>query len=269
MKLKLAVVLLAIASIVLVGGLWYRHTVALESDEKNVATINQLSNEWKETSVKLDDQRKVNLTLEGELAARARELELISNNLASTSADLARTQTEAKAAMQAAEAEVKARDEKINQLEGERDDLTKRMTELNGSIDKLETQIADTERKLKASEGDREFLMNELKRLRAEKADLERRFQDLAVLREQVRKLRDELSISRRLEWIRRGIYGEIGKGAELLQRGFVVRAPVTNGVSPKGAQQFNLDVELRREGDATVKTNAPPGANPTATPPK
>jgi len=62
---------------------------------------------------------------------------------------------------------------------------------------------ADTERKLAASEGDREFLLAELKRLQAEKVDLERQFNDLALLRDQIRKLKDELSIASRLEWIR------------------------------------------------------------------
>ena len=100
--------------------------------------------------------------------------------------------------------------------------------------------------------------MNQLKRLQAEKAELERKFQDLAILREQVRRLRDELSIARRLEWIRRGLYGEIGKGAELLQRGFVAKASEsTNAPAGKGGQ-YNLDVELSRDGTVKVNTNAP-----------
>ncbi len=261
MKAKSAAILLAIVCIVLGGALWYRHTVSQEAEEKHLATIDQLSNEWKQTTTKLDDQRAVNLTLERDLANRAEEVRSFSNNLATTSANLAKTRADAKAAMEAAEAAMKERDDKIKGLEEERDDLTKRMTDLNSSIGKLENQIADTERKLRTSEGDREYLMKELKRLQAEKAELERRFQDLAILREQVRKLRDELSITRRLEWIRRGIYGDIGKGAEMLQRGFAVRAPVTN--PPAG--QYNLDVELGRDGAVKVSTNAPATAKTNA----
>ena len=102
-----------------------------------------------------------------------------------------------------------------------------------------------------ASEGDREFLLKELKRLQAEKMELERQFNSLAILREQVKKLKEELSISRRLEWIRRGLYGE-QKGGQRLQAGLPVAAPKTN---------YALDVEIRRDGDAKVV--APAGTAP------
>src|SRR5439155_1655978 len=123
------------------------------------------------------------------------------------------------------------------------------MTDLTTSIGTLETQITDTQRKLEASEGDREFLLKELKRLQAEKSDLERQFNDLALLRDQVKRLRDELSVSRRLEWIRRGLYGSL-KGGELLKK----------GVASSGASRtnYNLDVEIRRQGAPTILTNSP-----------
>jgi chromosome segregation ATPase len=116
------------------------------------------------------------------------------------------------------------------------------MTDLNTAIDELERQIAETERKLTASEGDREFLLAELKRLQTEKADLERQFSDLALLRDQIRKLKDELSIARRLEWIRRGLYGSEHKGAEKLQPGFA---------TPPG--DADLEVEIRQDGESKV----------------
>jgi hypothetical protein len=68
------------------------------------------------------------------------------------------------------------------------------------------------------------------------------------MLREQVRKMKDELSISRRLDWIRRGLYGSL-KGAERLQRGFSQPA-ATN-------QNFDLNVELKESGDVEVVPNA------------
>src|SRR5437868_6465012 len=83
--------------------------------------------------------------------------------------------------------EIAKRDSKIKELEGQNDEMTKKLTELNGSIGSLEKQIADTEKRLAASEGDRAFLLKELKRLQIEKAELERQFNDLVVLRDQVR----------------------------------------------------------------------------------
>src|SRR5262249_43185537 len=144
------------------------------------------------------------------------------------SATLVKTEDQAKTAAQQAKEEIAKRDAKINDLEGRNDDLTKQMNDLNTSINNLEAQITVTQKKLADSEGDRELLLKELKRLQAEKAELERKFNDLAVLRDQVRKLRDELSIARRLEWIRRGLYGS-ERGAEKLQKGLAAAGPQTN----------------------------------------
>jgi hypothetical protein len=97
------------------------------------------------------------------------------------------------------------------------------------------------------------LLLRELKRLQAEKAELERQFNDLVLVREQFRKLKEELSIARRLDWIRRGLYGATErKGAELLQRGMVAPPVRTN---------YNLDVEIKKDGGA--KINAAPNAPP------
>ena len=248
MNSKIVAILLVLLCLLLGAGLIYRHNTAKKDRKDDVAKIYHYSNEWVETSKKLDEQKLVNLSLERDFATQAEELKTYSNNLATVSADFVKTQADAKTAAEAAKEEVRRRDGRISELEGERDGMTKKMTDLTGSISSLETLIADTQRKLEASEGDREFLLKELKRLQAEKTDLERQFNDLAQLREQVRRLRDELSVSRRLEWIRRGIYGSL-KGGEMLRQGLASTAARTN---------YNLDVEIRREGGATVLTNAP-----------
>jgi beta-lactamase regulating signal transducer with metallopeptidase domain len=89
------------------------------------------------------------------------------------------------------------------QLEASNDDYSKRTTELNGSITNLQSQIAATETQINESEGDREFLLTELKRLQAEKASLEKQVKNLAFLGEQLRKVRDDPAIARRLESLR------------------------------------------------------------------
>ena len=239
-----------------------RHNEAVKVEKKQVATILDISNKLDQTSKNLDEQVQVNSTLQGNLEQRKRDLLDTSNSLVKVTADLARTRNEAQAAAEAAKAELAQRDQRINELETQRSDLTKKMDDLTLNIDKLGLQIADTEKKLTASEGDREFLLKELKRMQAEKAELERQFNDLSVLRAQVAKLKDELSISRRLEWIRMGIYGaQERKGAEILMTG-VNNAPA----KPK----FDLNVELKQDGGATVvptQTNAGPAT--TQPPPK
>jgi DNA repair exonuclease SbcCD ATPase subunit len=248
MNSKLVAIVLTILCLLLAAGLIYRHNDANREKKKDVATIVHFSNQVVEVSGKLEEQKMVNLSLERDFATQAEELKTYSNNLASVSANFAKVQADAKTAAETAKEEVRRRDTRITELEGERESMTRKMNDLTNSISTLENQIADTQKKLDASEGDREFLLKELKRLQAEKSSLERQFNDLAVLRDQVRKLRDELSVSRRLDWIRRGLYGSL-KGSELLRRSMAANAGRTN---------YNLDVEIRRDGGVTVLTNTP-----------
>ena len=214
-----------------------------------MATIVSYSNQVVDVTKKLDEQKLVNLSLERDFTTQGEELKTYSNKLVSVSADFARTQVEAKSAADKAKEELHRRETRISELENERDGMSRKMGDLTNSISGLENQIADTQRKLEASEGDREFLLKELKRLQAEKSDPERQFNDLAMLRDQVKRLRDELSISRRLDWIRRGLYGSL-KGGELLRKGMASASTTKTN--------FNLDVEIRRDGGATILTNSP-----------
>jgi len=243
-------------------GLIVLNNKSKEEKQINVAHITRLSNEVVQVQEKLQDQQQVNLSLEDNLALLKKEIADVTgklgateNQLAATKATLAQTEAEAKAAAEAAAAEIAKRDARINELEGQKDDLTRRMVELNVNLESLEKQIAETEKKLAASEGDREFLLKELKRLQAEKAELEKQFNDLAVLRAQVAKLKEELSIARRLEWIRQGIYGTPTRGgAERLIRPPV---PVVSAVKTN-----ELNVELRQDGTTTIKAPATTPAN-------
>ena len=260
MKGKTGIVVLVILCIGLGAGLLIRHANAVDEQRKAEAKIKQLSDDVVHTEDQLNEQKKVNDTLEKTLETKTAESQSLSNRLESVTATLTRTEQDAKAAAEQAKDEIAKRDAKIADLEGKNDDLTKQMADLNTSITGLESQIDDTKKKLAASEGDREYLLKELKRLQAEKAELERKFNDLAVLRDQVRKLRDELSIARRLEWIRRGLYGS-EKGAEKLQKGLASAGTQTN---------YDLNVEIKQSGGAKIVpagTNTPP-ANPPSTAP-
>jgi chromosome segregation ATPase len=171
------------------------------------------------------------------LSVRTEELSSASNNLNKLNAELARTQKEMQAAAEAARADIERRDAQIAQLTTETNAMTQKMDDLNASIGKLGKQISDTERKLQV-----------------EKAELERQFNDLAALRTQVAKLKEELSIARRLEWIRLGIYGASEKkGAEKLMAG---------STGPAKTNNFNLNVELKQDGGAQIvnpPANTPP----------
>jgi septal ring factor EnvC (AmiA/AmiB activator) len=254
--MKALIALLIVICLALAGGLFYRHSQATKAADESSQKIVAFSNTVQTAQEKLVEQEKVNQVLETNLVTRTGQLLETSNTLVTVNATLAKVKEEAQAAAQTAAADIAKRDARINELETQRDDLTKRMTDLNGQISGLEGDIADTQRKLAASEGDREFLLKELRRLQQEKNELERQFNDLAMLREQVRKMRDELAVTRRLDWIRRGLWGSL-KGAERLQKGVT---PVTN-TAAKG--NFDLNVEVKQSGEAVVR---PPGTNAPAT---
>jgi len=246
-KAKVPIIILGLACI---GLLLIQHQRgverrrALELQRQSVEHIFNLSNSLAHASDQLVEQQRTNLVLETNLTVRTEELRRASDELVAVRQTLQQVQTAAKAAderAQEAQEELAKREEKITGLETEKDDLTRRMVELNSSITELETKIADTEQKLAKSEGEREFLLAELKRLEGEKLALERRFDDLAALRAQMRKVRDEVAVSKRLDWIRRGISGIDMKGAEKLQKGFFV--PVASTTI------YSLDVDLTRQG--------------------
>lgn len=220
-------------------------------------TIGSYSNKWVSSESLFMEQKSVNAKLSTNLTEREVELLTVSNKWIAESAKLAKTEAEAKAAAEKAKAEIEQRNVKITELEGQKDELTKNMEGLNVKIGGLSNLIKETERKLATSEGDRELLQKELKRLLAEKAELERKFQDLAVLRDQVRKLKEELNIANRLDFIRRGLYGFDKKGAQTLNEG--IRTPGGKITNAAGAQ---ISAEIGTDGSAKVSatTNAPAG---------
>ena len=94
----------------------------------------------------------------------------------------------------------------------------------------------------------------------AEKAELERQFNDLAVLRAQVSKLKQELSIARRLEWIRRGLFASSEqKGAQKLMQG----ASAPAGPPAVARPAYDLNVEVGADG--SVKVIPPLNSRPEA----
>jgi chromosome segregation ATPase len=253
MKSKVALLLLVLVALALGAALLYIQSQAEEQKKADTRTIHTLTNQLDEARGRLTEQQRVNSVLETNLYARIAEVNQFSNLVLVVSNALQRTQAEAKAAAEANAAELAKRDEKIAQLETERENLDKKLIALNADIAALNTKISDTERKLAASEGDREFLLKELGRLQSEKSDLERQFNDIAVMRQQVSKLQEELAIARRLDWIRKGLSTDVPKGGMLLQQGLT---PTTSARS-----NASLEVEITTKGG--VKVTAPTNSAP------
>ena len=218
MKQAAGYIILIALVVALVVTLFVRQKGAEVRHKQDGATILSFSNSLKEISVKLDDARGVISNLEQDIAARTTTLQVMTNDLARTVGGLEQAKADFEAARKANEAELAKRDARIADLEAQNLNLDRRATALTNAIAELNTQISETRRKLTISAGDKTFLEGELKRLMSEKADLEKKFNDLEALRNQVSKLKDEMAVSRRLEWVRKGVFSNSDrKGAEML----------------------------------------------------
>jgi chromosome segregation ATPase len=251
MKNVIGVVILAVLCIGLGVMLFSTKKRAEVEKQKDVETILNHSNQWVKTSLDLDEQQQVNQLLTNDLTAARAEFSKLTNKYTEVVSTLGQTEASLKASQNA----VAERDAKISALENQNRELDEKAIDLSAALTNLTTMIVETQRKLDASEGDKAFLEGELKRLLAEKAELERQFNDLAILRAQVSKLKEELSIARRLDWIRRGLLGaDEQKGATRLM----------NHKSPTPttpASQYDLNVEIESDGSIKVispLTNAP-----------
>ena len=231
--------------------------------EKN----NTLSNSVVQISEQLEEQKQTNANLEKDREERQKAFQALTNNytrvlvnLAQVSNNLVKTEL----ALKTSQEETAKRDAKIADLEAQNQMLDKQAVDLSTAITNLTVQIEETKRKLAASEGEKGFLEKELKRLMAEKAELERQFNDLKVLRAQVSKLKEELSIARRLEWIRQGLFASSDqRGAQKLMQG-----PAASQVKPP-KPSYDLNVEVNADGTVRVipaLTNRPAATN---SPPK
>jgi chromosome segregation ATPase len=256
MKTKVFLIFLVLIAVGLCIGLVSIKQTAESEHKKDVDTILYQSNQWTETSAKLEEQKQVNLTLEKDVATRKDENTKLSNDLSQATESLTKTEAELKAQKD----ETAKRDAKITELQSQNEALDKQTLDLKGSLTNLETQISDTQKKLAASEGDKTFLTKELNRLMAEKSELERQFNDLTVLKAQVKKIKTEMTAARRLQWIRDGVFANDNeKGAQRLMQG--ANAPRNTVKTSPATNAADLSVEVNSDG--SVKVISPVNAAP------
>ncbi|MGO8700711.1 MAG: hypothetical protein ACLQVY_23730 [Limisphaerales bacterium] len=263
-KDKAPIIVLIIVAVGLAIGLIVVNNKASQEKKDADNSIRSLSNTVVSTKATLAEYQSVNQTLETNLAMTKAEasnkLSLSEANLHTTEAELEKARAEAKAQAEADAAAVAQRDKKIADLQSQNVDLDKKAADLRATIANLDTQIAETKKKLAESQGDRTLLLAELKRLQAQQAELEKKFHDLAALRLEIRKLKEEATLARQLDWMRRGVYASFNEkgGERLMKHGAeAVPPPATNA---------QLNVELHQSGGIKITpvapTNSPPATN-------
>jgi chromosome segregation ATPase len=245
MKIKVVVVILALVAVGLAIGLIKTNQDAASQEQKDQKEMASLSNGWSQANANLESERQVTMQLRTDVTNRDTHIEQLSNDLSQATDTLSQKEAALKKAME----DAAKRDAQISDLESTNQALDKQALDLKGSINNLESQIADTQKKLDASEGDKAYLLKELDRLKAEKADLEQKFNDLAILRDQVKKLKEQLDVSRRLEWIREGIFAQQDqKGGQRL-----MQSTLAGNNKPATTNAYDLNVEVKSDGSVQV----------------
>ncbi len=264
MNNRVGIVVLALVCLGLGTWLVVVKKQATDQQQEDTKQIDTLSNRLDVAQTSLGAEKQLNVTLYQELDDKKKIYEKSMLDLTNSYTQISSNLVAEDAALKATQEEVTRRDAKIADLEAQNLPLDKKASELTAAISDLNQQIADKEKKLAASEGDRAFLQKELTHLLADKAELERQFNDLTVLRAQVAKVKEELNIARRLDWIRRGLYANADqKGAQKLMQGGL-SSPQTTAAKPN----YDLNVEVGSDGSVRVippLTNAPATARPPA----
>lgn len=260
MNTKIGIAILAVACFGFAIALVVIKHQADTQQATDASTILDFSNQIVKANVSIEDLNQANLNLSSDLATN-REMSLaLSNQLVQTVGTLATTT----ASLQDAEQQVTNLNVRITDLESQNQALDQRANTLSNTIAALNTQISLTQAQLASSETNNAFLSSELKRQIAQRAELEHKFNDLAEVRTQVRKLRDDLLVARRLAWIQAGIdpTKPLKGGQLLMQRS----TPSTKTATAAGTPAYNLNVEVGSDGSVHVispATNAPAATNP------
>jgi len=231
------------------------------ADQKSQAIASGIAASNQIVSVKsqVAELQAVNQTLETNLTATradfSSKLTISDANLRTAEANLEKAAAAAKAQADSNALVLVQRDEKISELESENLALDKEAASLRVSITNVQSRIAATQEKLDKAQGDRTFLLKELKTLQDEEGQMEKKFNDITAVREQLRKLKTEAAIARRLDWMRRGMDASfIQKGSELLMQ----HSPPAAGAANSGT-----DVEVRQSGGVKIQTPVPTNAPP------
>jgi chromosome segregation ATPase len=247
MKTKIIIVVLAVVCIGLAIALVATKTQNDEQHAKDVSSISDFSNQLVTVTKQAVDLSQVNLMLTNDLSLSRQQTAELSNSLLNASTTLASTKSELATEQDQVVTltnQVSNLNDRIADLETQNQVLDQRANDLTNTIAQLNAQIEDTQNKLAISETNNVFIQAELQKQLAEKAELERKFNDLDEVRAQVKKLKNELFVARRIELDKSN--NDTKKGGELL----IQRTPLS---PPKSAPNYDLNVEVGSDGSVKV----------------
>ncbi len=205
-------------------------------------SIVDFSNQVVDANLKINDLNQVNLALTNDLALSQDQMTQLSNNLAAAAVTLAGS----KAALASAQDQITSLNSHITDLETQNQTLDQRANELSNTVSQLNLSIAGINTKLTTADSNNAYLQQQLQKQMALKAEIEHKFNDLDQLRDQVKKIKTELFVARRLQLMKND--NSQKKGAELLMSRAVF---VTN--TPAATGNYGLNVEVGSDGSVRV----------------
>ena len=275
MKFKVIIAVLAVACIGLGIAFFSVSSAKKQADEQHVAdvsSINVFSNQLAATSKHVDDLNQVNLTLSNDLLSAQQQvtsggeqLTQLSNSLTAASAalvDAKASLSETKTSLASAQEQVvklnihitdldarnKALDDQVDSMSNELAQLTAQIEDTKSQLASTKNQLTDTKSQLADSQTNAAFLDRELQKQLAQKVELEHKFNDIVALRAQVKKIQDEMFVTRRLQLMKYDTGGK--KGAELLVQH---NWPAKPSVSKQQPVNYDLNVEVGSDGSVRV----------------
>ena len=195
MKIKVAIIVLAVAALGLVVALFATKKSAEDQHSSDVVVITDFSNQLVDANVNVKDLRQANLELTNDLAvARTQALDF-SNALNSANSTI----EDIKLTLLKAEIQITNLNGQVTDLEVQNKALDKRAGELTNTIAHLNERIAITLAELSITKTNTAFLQGELQKQMAQKAELEHKFSDITEVRAQLGKLKEEVFVARRV----------------------------------------------------------------------
>ena len=246
----LVTVILILACAGLVIALIVNQKYVDQKQKEDADKILDFSNQVVAANDELNDLRQVNLALTNDLNTSRQQLLDLSNQVLTISGSLSNSDTQLKAAQ-----------DQIAALQAQNQALDQQAADLTNTIEQLNTKITAAQLQLAESETNNDFLQGELQTQIAKRQALEKQFNDLKAVKEQAKKLHNELVMERRLQWIREGTQPNSGvKQGQLL----MARTWPTNQLAP--ASHYNLNVEVDSSGAVRIvsDTNSADATNST-----
>jgi len=179
--------------ILLLGTGWLTALKRVEGERASAATnIHRFTSERVRAQMQLQEQLNINAALESSITQRNRDISAYSNRVETALVSLTKASEASRKDAERYRSELVAKDQQIADLLKERTALSGRVDEVTSKIAALQSRITESESRLTQADKERDGLKSELRALMAEKAALDRRFQDVAFLRGQLRTLQGD-----------------------------------------------------------------------------